>query len=273
VDGIDVSDGNIFAQEINSLFKGKKQHYSEEEMSDVYGDKAIVAFVDILGFRSMIEADPKGERFIPIIEKAIVQALTFARISIDIGDNPAELEYRVFSDNICFWMPVRYHTLSVVFLLSVVAEFQLAMVFNGVFCRGGIAIGYHHASEHILYGPALVESIELEHCNRNPSITISDSIAEDIHLVGLSLQMHLYHKIAKGEPWFVNYLYKAFYIDKNESLKIIKQHHDIVLGKLKEHRDEPRILSKYEWIAAYHNDIVSMFTFKDECPVIRVKST
>lgn len=271
--GNNVTDGNIFVQEVTSLCKDKKRHYSEEELSEVYGAKTIVAFVDILGFRAMIEDDPEGEQFIPIIEKAIKEAFTFTRISIDIGDNPAELEYRVFSDNICFWMPIRYHTLSVALLLSVVAEFQLAMVFNGLFCRGGVALGYHYASEHILYGPALVESVELEHSNRNPSITISNNIAEDVHLIGLPLQMHQYHKIAKGQPWFINYLSKAFFIDKGASLKILGHHHDIVLSKLKEYRDEPRIRSKYEWIAAYHNDIVAMFTFKEECPIIKVTVT
>lgn len=270
---MNVTESNVFTQEIASLIERKKRQYSEEELSEIYGDKSIVAFVDILGFRAMIEDDPKGERFIPIIEKAIEEALTFARISIDLGNNPAELEYRVFSDNICFWMPMRYHTLSVSLLLSVVAEFQLAMVFNGVFCRGGIALGYHHASEHILYGPALVESVGLEHSTSNPSIAISNDIAEEVHLIGFPLQMHQFHKIAKGEPWFVNYLSKAFFIEKRPSLKLLEHHHDVVLGKLNEHRNEPRILSKYEWIAAYHNDIVSMFTFKEECPTITLTNT
>jgi hypothetical protein len=258
---------NIFAEEVRALYSGKNPQYAEDELNDICKDKYIVAFVDVLGFSSMIVSDPRGEKFIPLVEKAIEEALHFTRTVRELG-NPAEIEYRVFSDNFCFWMPLRYHTLSVAMMLSVIAEFQLALIGNGIFCRGGVALGYHYATEYILYGPALVEAVKLEHSTSHPCIAISQEIIEDIQLMRLPLMMHQYHKIEKNGPWFINYLSKIFYIEKDISLRIIQRHHDIVQEKLTTYRDIRKILSKYKWVADYHNDLVSMIKFKDECPTI-----
>ena len=86
---------SVFAQEISALYTGRNPYYTEEQLNEVYADKYIVAFVDILGFTSMIESDPKGERFIPLVERAIQNALLFTNITRNLG-NVAELEYGNF---------------------------------------------------------------------------------------------------------------------------------------------------------------------------------
>jgi hypothetical protein len=258
---------SIFVEEISTLYSGRKPHYTEEQLKEAYADKYIVAFVDVLGFSSMIQDDPKGETFIPLVERAIQDALVFTNVIRKFG-NATNLEYRIFSDNICFWMPARYHALSCAVMLSVLAEFQLALVCNGVFCRGGVALGYHYASDYVLYGPALVEAVKIEHSTSSPCISISNAIVEDIHLIMMALQLHEFHKIRKDGSWFVNYLSKIFYIEKEKSLNIIERHHCIVKEKLDEYRHAAKILAKYKWVADYHNDLVNMITFKDECAII-----
>jgi hypothetical protein len=263
---------NVFLKEVTKLYSDAKPHYDEDKLKETYGDKFLVAFVDILGFSSMIENDPRGERFIPMIENAIKAAFHYANIIRDFG-NPANLNYRVFSDNICFWIPLSYHTLSLAVMLSVLSEFQLGLLSSGVLCRGGLAVGYHYTSEYILYGPALVEAVRLEHAAIHPCISVSNSIVEDIHLVGIPLQMHQYHKLTHDGPWFVNYLSKIFFVEKESSLRIIEHHHNTIAKKMRDFSENPKILSKYIWVADYHNDLINMIKFKDECAVIRSHGT
>lgn len=147
---------SVFFDDISRLYSN--QIINDEESEKKYADKFIVSFVDILGFSSMIQMDPKGTKYIPMIERAIANALTMANITrqIDIG-----LDYRIFSDNICFWFPLKFHPLALACMLSVLAEFQLGLLLQSIFCRGGVAIGYHYASKNIIYGPALVEAVNL----------------------------------------------------------------------------------------------------------------
>ncbi len=263
---------NVFVEEATKLYSGAKPNYDEDQLNEVYGDKFLVAFVDILGFTSMIEHDPNGERFIPMIDNAIKSAFHYANTIRNMG-NPTNLNYRVFSDNICFWMPLTTHTLSLAVMISVLSEFQLSLLSSGVLCRGGLAVGFHYASEYILYGPALVEAVRLEHTAIYPCISISNSIVEDIHLVGVPLQFHQYHKLTYDGPWFVNYLSKIFFVEKESSLRIIEQHHNIITQRISEFSENPRILSKYIWAANFHNDLVNMIKFKDECKVIKSNGT
>jgi hypothetical protein len=58
------------------------------------------------------------------------------------------------------------------------------------------------------------------------------------------------------------------FIEKEKSLKIIKSHPDVVAGKMRGFNDNPRVLEKYKWVAGYHNDLVGMLKFKNECAVI-----
>ena len=267
-----IDEENVFLEEVTKLYSGVKPHYDEDKLKETYGDKFLVAFVDILGFSSMIENDPKGERFIPMIDNAIKAAFHYANTIRNMG-NPTNLNYRVFSDNICFWMPLNYHTLSLSVMISVLSEFQLGLLSSGVLCRGGLAVGYHYASEYILYGSALVEAVRLEHTAIYPCISLSTSIVEDINLVRIPLQFHQYHKLTYDGPWFVNYLSKIFFVEKESGLRIIEQHHNIITEKMREFDDSPRILSKYTWIANYHNDLINMIKFKDECAVIKNPGT
>jgi hypothetical protein len=95
-------------------------------------------------------------------------------------------------------------------MLSVLSEFQVGLIASGVFCRGGLTVGYHHASEYILYGPALVEAVSLEHAAINPVISIPPSLIENFQHISVSHQFHQCHRLSYDEPWFVNYLSKIF---------------------------------------------------------------
>ena len=254
---------SVFLEEVSTLYSN--QTINDEESENYYSDKFIVAFVDILGFSSMIQEDPKGTKFIPMIEKAIENALTMANITrqVDIG-----LEYRIFSDNICFWFPLKFHPLSLACMLSVLAEFQLGLLRDSIFCRGGVAIGHHYASENIIYGPALVEAVKIEKTAKHPCIAIANDIIEDASIIRFSLQTHQYHKIDPDGPWFVNYLGKVFFVEKEAGLRILEEHRVIVKSNIHDFADNNDVLPKYKWIAGYHNDLIKMSTFKDECKPI-----
>jgi hypothetical protein len=87
-------------------------------------DTSIVAYVDLLGFKEMIRSDPAGTVLVPILEESIASGLDFSRL---MRDTAGGVNYRIFSDNVCFWGNLDAGPLSFSAVLSTVAEFQLRL--------------------------------------------------------------------------------------------------------------------------------------------------
>lgn len=104
----------------------------------------VVSYIDILGFKDIINSDPTGKEFLPIIEGAVKRGLLFAKLMQEAVE---ELEYRIFSDNVCFWMPLKFGPLAFSTMLNILSEFQFGLLSHGLLCRGGVAVGFHYSSE------------------------------------------------------------------------------------------------------------------------------
>lgn len=224
-----------------------------EGMSAMAAGTCIVAFVDLLGFKEMVRSDPTGDVILPLVERSIADGLFYAQIS---GQAIPELKYRIFSDNICFWMDLQQSALAVSLMLATVSEFQLRLALNGILCRGGMAIGPHRASENVLYGPALVEAVELEKQAIYPRIVISDQVITLYpYLLSVAAFYYQIHRL-QDEKWFVNYLWGIYFKDKEEGVQELAKHSAVIVEAIKQYADVPRVRSKYEWARDYHNDAV-----------------
>lgn len=213
----------------------------------------IVAFVDLLGFKEMVQSDPTGDVILPLVEQSIADGLFFAQLSRELVP---ELKYRIFSDNICFWIDLKYGAIEVSLMLATLSEFQLRLALNGIFCRGGMAVGPHRASENVLYGPALVEAVELEKQAVHPRIVISDQvIARYPELLPVAAFYYQIHRL-QDEKWFVNYLWGIYFKDKEEGIRELAKHSAVIVQAMNKYGDIPRVRSKYEWARDYHNDAV-----------------
>ena len=124
-------------------------------MNNAVYEKRIVAFVDILGFSTMIE-DSKADT--PLRRK-IKKAVEMIR-------RAAESEYEdknvsTFSDSAVISYRLQSRS-SLFYLLMDVIHLQLELGILGIMIRGGIAIGDCFHDGQIVFGPAMNEAYRLE---------------------------------------------------------------------------------------------------------------
>jgi len=234
---------------------------------EIDSDDFFVSYVDILGFKDIIQADPAGKEFLPLIENAVKRGLHYAKLVKELG---GELEYRIFSDNVCFWIPVKHGAVSFMALLATLAGFQFNLVSNGLLCRGGISMGFHYSSEYTIYGPAIVKAVELEHIASYPRILIDSEILQDENIITapfFSFQL----AAVEDEHVFINYLWMLFYVEEDlfstkreAGISNLRSHRDTVLKGLEKYKDSPKILQKYKWLKDYHNLIVGLLDLREQ---------
>jgi hypothetical protein len=119
-------------------------------------EKRIVAFCDVLGWRSQIakagsEAEKIGElrRQILLVERMIAQ------FKPKIG-----LRFSSFSDNIVLSGPVKERAMDA--MIIALNDYQVTSAVSGFMTRGGITIGEVCHDSQAVFGPALNRAYELE---------------------------------------------------------------------------------------------------------------
>ncbi len=126
-------------------------------------EKRIVAFIDILGFKSLINETEKSDNQNEI--KNITDAFDLIYKVLDkhySKDQIKEIKYSTFSDCIVFSFP-SFQTDALFFACLPLIWLQADLVSNhNIFLRGAITIGdiYHDANK--VFCPAMVEAYELE---------------------------------------------------------------------------------------------------------------
>ena len=153
---------------------------------------SIVAFIDILGFKNIIELNNNNNDNLIInqLQKALDQAYKktiylmskiFSKIDkIDNSNLENRLKVRQFSDNIFFSVDFENdeeYELSVYFIALISASYQREMLSNNFYVRGGIAEGQNYFGENMIFSKALVQAYEIENKQAiYPRIVIQKSI-------------------------------------------------------------------------------------------------
>ncbi|HVF75529.1 MAG TPA: hypothetical protein VM938_10815 [Acidimicrobiales bacterium] len=190
-------------------------------------------------------------------------AFTAAREHAQIGPG---YEHAWFSDSLTIGFPITtWHGenefLDVVTMAERV-QFELARA--GFATRGGFALGAFFMDGNVTFGPALVEAVKLERNATTPRVVLSPDV--------VALARSLLPSYGKGSTWtphsdflvidnagrvFVNYLDAARNYcsgdDKDELLPLLGEHSALIQRGLLDHRDNPCVRVKYEWLARYHN--------------------
>ncbi|WP_338838355.1 hypothetical protein WDR10_14000 [Kurthia gibsonii] len=225
--------------------------------------ESIVCFTDILGFSNLIKNtsdSDKGE-----ILKDLHKHLNYCYKELD-ELNPY-CSVKTFTDNIILAYPKhgdgesQYGS-----LITSFGRFQLNMILKGYFTRGGIALGNYYGDEIFAYGPALIEAYELESNKANyPRIVLSEKMVELIsnHIAefyGGSGAPQIQEILCDKEDniCFINYLEcieEDFQEGGNLSqyLEIIKSHKNQIESAIKYNLRNPKVMTKYSWVAKYHN--------------------
>jgi hypothetical protein len=155
-------------------------------------DEQLIAFIDLLGFRSIITAkdDARHEQILSLLTDLAnaKRESRSERIRIDASTERLEVDPAIsaFSDNLVVSFPAaalaEVGSGPIVYQLAndIAAIFQNA-IRMGCLVRGGITFGRLHHAKGVLFGPGLVEAYELESkLAGRPRVILSASAAERI---------------------------------------------------------------------------------------------
>ena len=231
---------------------------------------AIVCYADILGFRNMtMEAFEAGkaDEFLRKVTASLTSAYDKVREFVtDAGAQFQILDMKVFTDNIVVAYPLRdphknYGVPELGTLLMLFAQMQAGLAEDGFLLRGAIATGLHYQHDDIAYGEALLEAVDLDKSGDAPRLVIASSVEPLIskHLSWYSGASAPHQDILLEDPrdgrLFIDYLSVAFehFPDDPIDYELLAAHSKIVTEGLCIYESEPRVRSKYTWLASYHN--------------------
>lgn len=256
--------------------------------------KCWILFLDILGISNqMLEAAQRN------IEQELLErfATSFKKASNSLSGNPvpwAMQESVSFSDNIVVAWPIGEDdgSYSQEEVLARAANYQIELLKDGFFVRGGLDVGAIHILDGFVFGSGLLSAYTLESQSAiYPRIVIGSSAMEQFSELSL---MYAAPEISLGGQIllrdnngtvFLDYLAAGLLRYPPDPIpvghigihpdfpsyrdEILKPHQESIITQLSYNKDNSRILSKYIWLAKYHNYACEILLPKEK--EIRIK--
>ncbi|WP_395027263.1 hypothetical protein [Comamonas odontotermitis] len=220
-------------------------------MTTVRTQRQICAFIDVLGGAMLFKNKnrSRASAFFACLEE-FERRLNGWSHHFPKGRQSTAL-VKTFSDNIFVAFPFGsspkmsdsdvVHT----FLHELKHQIHELTLYAGFPMRGAVSVGNLMFTDKFLYGPALVDAVQLEKSAIFPRILLAPSVLKYIELdsvaAGLAIQD------ADGKT-FLHYLGG---LDGIHAL--LKLHHDYVCQGLAHNASKIHERQKYEWLAQYHN--------------------
>lgn len=162
----------------------------------------IVAFIDLLGFASMVAHDcekPKGE------QKYIESLYDCHKETKDLKACHPDLQLIQFSDSVVLAMP--YSINNYVNIISIIADYQYRLLSKGILCRGGLSYGKHFFTEDFLFSNGMIEAYRLESkVALSPRVVISSDLIELVKPILELQEVELFLLFEQDGLWFIDYL-------------------------------------------------------------------
>lgn len=234
-------------------------------------EKAIVTFLDILGFADIIhQSNPQAVK--AVLDR--LESFTVPDIKEESGCEPEAIS---FSDSVVRVRRLETEankTMPFGILFNEILDLvhaQGMLIDSGVLLRGGIAFGDVRISGKQVFGPALASAYELESkYAQYPRIVVSASLFRELKTCPLLVASHhdpdteisfISDMLTQGDDgmWFIDYGRAiARELDEPEMYPIfLKRHRGVVLRGIRRFRSQNRaVLVKYVWLASYHNKLV-----------------
>ena len=233
---------------------------------EVSYEERYCAFVDILGFRTLISTLDSD----PLVVGKIRDLLRLVYGGDNEPDYPqldfhaADLRYQSISDAVC--VSTKCNAAGLLYMFAALERLALRMLSEGYFTRGAIVKGRLYHDQDMAFGNALVTAYELEFTvARFPRIMISRQVA-------IELERYLSHeayanlfensvKRATDGPYYLHVL-KSFTVfggDDDTTLTdmdILTRAHATALQiqeRLDASVDNPSHFEKVQWFANYWN--------------------
>jgi len=226
-----------------------------------------VAFVDILGFRRVVERMFHGE---PELYSTTLDCLKQLKVGEAFSEDGGS-QLTAFSDSIVISVgPEEGLPVLTAHLMVLVG----ALLKQGVLCRGGVALGRTYHADGILVGEGLIRAYDLERIHAKfPRIILEHDLAEHLWLDLMPLPAwerdidgYLYLNVlshftaASDRASLVSRIEAAAQAQLDE--QIFERLREVLKRLLQSHKQanaSPDILAKYEWAARDFNRVVRQF--------------
>jgi len=231
-------------------------------------ERALVTYLDILGFRDLIESRSAGEisRILGLVKREIKPDSEIARLY--------KLKYQSFSDLTVISTPIdtvlnrRAHNGPLFSEVFGLIHAQVILVDEGILLRGAITIGDIVRSYGLLYGPAMVKAYDLERkVAKYPRIVIDEQVLRELRRNPLlrrwdyKTEKEYLDEMLECDDAGVTFLdYLKALASELEYLEdyaqFLKRHKKLVEDGLKKYAHEKEVVKKYQWLKHYHNTAV-----------------
>lgn len=213
----------------------------------------IVAFIDLLGFSSMVSHDcekPNGEQ--KYIESLCNCHMETKKLRADHPD----LQLVQFSDSVVFALP--YSVDNYISIIGMISDYQYSLLNKEILCRGGVSYGKHFFAEDFLFSNGLIEAYRLEsQVAKSPRIVVSKDLLELVDPVISDQDVTLPLLFEQDGLCFIDYLCGK------EALYTWSAIRKIIPDKLS---SSSSIRSKQIWLIDFYNH-----TFPQQAHVVHEK--
>jgi len=231
--------------------------------------KRFVAFIDILGFRDIIDRSTCEPPEIKIED--ILSALNYPdpvgkgkMIIGEVGDiSNSDHKVTQFSD--CIVISAEYSDKGLLNLVDHIERIAFNLLKLGFFCRGGISSGSLYHDSNIVFGPAMIEAYDLEHDKANcPRVILSKDVERYACSMSKGQGAVIMKKLYKDNDYYiVHYLRRLSFVlgMPGEAGKWEMDYLEIWLHireEISRLSDRPEVKKKVEWFEKYFDNTVSV---------------
>lgn len=238
--------------------------------SPIY-ESRILAFVDILGFKNMIQQSAFDYKE----QQRILNAMNIIHGYKELNDNgfggkglrEYGIQITTFSDSAIISYPIDFEG-GLFHVLVDLIHLQIDLSNLGIFIRGGISMGLAHHDEYNAFGPAMNEAYRLESEEAKfPRIILTNQTLYDGIRASESLQnpydISLLESLIRQDKsdgfYYLDYLRQYQELDYPECnyylwLSTIR---DCLVRNLNTYYSNEKIYPKYCWMLEYWNDVLS----------------
>ena len=241
--------------------------------------KAIVSYLDILGFRHLIKESEKSNKKVnEVLEtlRTTKRKTDFTVGAVDADTFQPFTQTQNFSDLIVRTTPTNAQEDLVPRLnmeLMILAGIQCQLAKRGILLRGGVSCMDIYDQDGFIFGPALVRSYDLAE-----NVAVFPRIVIDPDLTTSDNAYQGNWKRGEDGVFFIDYLTVCYTnfggftpsgFDSRE--EIIPAHKATVEKKLNElSRKDERVRQKAIWLALYHNSVINTLASQspDKGPIL-----
>lgn len=237
-------------------------------------DYKYVAFIDILGFKNIVNKSSENEELLKRVDKIVrflknEQDEYYDEMKEHFPDREDYYkEISVFSDSVIISYSAKNQIGILFHILNDLSYIVNNLLVNGFLVRGGITFGKCIHEENVCYGEALNRAVALESEANYPRIVID----EDAFSLGKIL--HADHHTEEMEQEYLdgmayidedgdgsiclNNLAFGVFSDEDEFLQMLRIAKQQLL-KMENENNDAHILEKIEWAIRYYNNTLNRY--------------